>query len=139
DYHNIYKKKRPDDTNLLGAAHLATNMCKRIQQYEPVSVIFNGISVHNLVNIDVSIIEQSLYSMQDYLKILNIILKYNETTNYLNNYIIPVIADWPEQLFIRKAITQLHKNNSKSQILSGVILFVPILRLLYISLNSREQ
>ncbi|KAF0496968.1 hypothetical protein F8M41_020848 [Gigaspora margarita] len=77
--------------------------------------------------------------MQDYLEILNMILKYDEKTNHLKNYIAPVIADWPGQLFIRRAITHLHKNNSKAQIPLGVISFVPILGPLHVSLNSREQ
>src|SRR5260364_403062 len=56
----IFMKKRPDNTNLSEAAHLATSMCKKIEQCGPVPVIFNGISVHNLVNIDASIICEQL-------------------------------------------------------------------------------
>ncbi|KAF0538416.1 hypothetical protein F8M41_007822 [Gigaspora margarita] len=35
-------------------------MCKKIEQCGPVPVIFNGISVHNPVNIDASIICEQL-------------------------------------------------------------------------------
>ncbi|CAG8812521.1 23036_t:CDS:2, partial [Dentiscutata erythropus] len=60
DYHNIHEKRRPDNTNLSGAAHLATSMCKKIQQCGPVLVNFNDVSVHNPVNIDASIICEQL-------------------------------------------------------------------------------
>ncbi|CAG8569224.1 30046_t:CDS:2, partial [Racocetra persica] len=156
DYYNIHEKRRPDNTNLSGVAHLATInidasiICKQlINKYQGLFDI--SYTQHKIQwastkqsesfkfdRID-QLTEQLLHSMQDYLEILNIILKYNETTNHLNNYIVPVIADWPGQLFIRRAITQLYKNNSKSQILSEVISFVSILAPLHVSLNSREQ
>ncbi|KAF0512522.1 hypothetical protein F8M41_017991 [Gigaspora margarita] len=60
DYHNIHEKRRPDDTDLSEAAYLATSKCKKIEQCGPVPVIFNGISVHNPVNIDASIICEQL-------------------------------------------------------------------------------
>ncbi|RIB14299.1 hypothetical protein C2G38_2195549 [Gigaspora rosea] len=168
NYHNIHEKRRPDDTNLSESVHLATSICKKVEHCAPVPVIFNNISVYNpnfeFDRIDeltihcyddaiverknerkmketilIGIKEQHLHSTQDYLEILNLILKYNKKTNHLNNYIAPVIADWPGQLFIRRAITPLHKDNSKLQIPLGVISFVPIVGPLHVSLNSIEQ
>src|SRR6266498_132617 len=56
---------------------------------------------------------------------------------YLFNYIIPIIADWPGQLFIRKAIARRLLLNDET-ILPFVISFLPIMGPLHVSLNSRE-
>lgn len=76
----------------------------------------------------VKIQKQQLHSLEDYLKGLDIILQYNE---HLNGYIAPIIADWPGQLFICKAITQLQNGrNIKPEIKS----FLPIFGLLHVGL-----
>ncbi len=49
-----------------------------------------------------------------------------------------VIADWPEQLFIQKALTSLHQQNTISQIPASIDTFIPILDSLYVLLNSQE-
>ena len=40
------------------------------------------------------------------------ILNIDKDTGYLHNYVAPLVADWPRQLFVRKAITNLHKTDS---------------------------
>ncbi|RHZ80786.1 hypothetical protein Glove_132g156 [Diversispora epigaea] len=83
----------------------------------------------------VSFEEQHLHSMQDYLKAFKPILDINNKTNYLQNYVAPIVADWPEQLFIRKALAL----RSQSNIPQEVDFFLPILGSLHLSLNSREH
>ena len=55
----------------------------------------------------VNIQEKDLHSLNDYIEVLLSISKIENLSNYLKNNIIPVAADWPGQLFIRKAITKL--------------------------------
>ncbi|CAG8554361.1 14761_t:CDS:2, partial [Racocetra fulgida] len=65
----------------------------------------------------------NLYSMNDYLKAFKMITNINSLSQYLKNNIIPIIADWPGQLFIKKIIIQsrlnpnLMPNNVKNFIL----------------------
>ena len=65
------------------------------------------------------------------------ILKINKDTQHLDNHVAPIVADWPGQLFIRKAIMNL--NNSSFNIPSEISSFIPLLGPLHVSLNSREQ
>src|SRR5260363_136552 len=78
----------------------------------------------------------NLHSMNDYLKALTMITNINSLSEYLKNNIIPVIADWPGQLFIRKIITQSRLN--PHLIPNNVTNFIPILGPLHVSLNFRE-
>jgi len=36
------------------------------------------------------------------------ILTISRKTEYLDNYIVPIVADWSDQLFIRKVLIHLH-------------------------------
>ena len=83
--------------------------------------------------------EQQLHSVQDYLNALNMILDYNKETNCLTNNVAPIVADWPGQLYIRKAITHLQNGNKNSLVQPEVISFVPLLGPLHVSLNTREH
>jgi hypothetical protein len=180
---------------------MATCLSKKVKGCNQIPIIYNGISVHNPVNVDwvlirkklinvhqkwldisyttrkyewikekndvlltfdtieqltihmyenaiverkeerrmketilVGIQEQQLHSLEDYLKGLDMIFQHHE---HINGYVAPIIADWPGQLFIRKAITQLVHNerNIKPEIKP----FLPILGPLHVSLNTREQ
>ena len=83
--------------------------------------------------------EKNLHSMNDYITALQMILDIDKDTGHLSNKIAPLVADWPGQLFIRKAITHLHKADSQYSIPVGINSFVLILGPLHVSLNSREQ
>jgi len=83
----------------------------------------------------VSFKEQHLHSMQDYLKALESILNINKKSNNLKNYVAPIVADWPGQLFIRKALTL----KSQPNIPNEIEFFLPMLGPLHLSLNSREH
>jgi len=77
--------------------------------------------------------------MNDYITALQIILDIDKDTEYLQNHIALLIVDWPGQLFVHKAITNLHKADSQYSIPAGINSFIPILKPLYIFLNSREH
>ncbi|CAH1762216.1 12050_t:CDS:2 [Entrophospora sp. SA101] len=46
----------------------------------------------------------NLKSVEDYTKALRIVHDQEPMQAYLSNHAIPIIADWPDQFFIRKAI-----------------------------------
>ncbi|GES81508.1 hypothetical protein GLOIN_2v1872628 [Rhizophagus clarus] len=83
--------------------------------------------------------EKNLHSMNDYITALQMILDIDKDTGYLHNHVAPLVADWPGQLFVRKAITNLHKADSQYSIPAGINSFIPILGPLHVSLNSREH
>ena len=83
--------------------------------------------------------EKSLHSMNDYIEALQMILNIDKDIGYLHNHVAPLVADWPGQLFVRKAITNLHKTDSQYSIPAGINSFIPILGPLHVSLNSREH
>jgi hypothetical protein len=62
-----------------------------------------------------------------------------EVQNYFKNFLIPVPADFPGQLYIRRAITQKLKLGDSSSIPSIVTHLVPFLGPLHVSLNTRES
>ena len=56
---------------------------------------------------------------------------------YLSDYVIPMVADWPGQLYVRKSLAQrLHVNNEI--IPQYITSFLPIMGPLHVSLNARE-
>jgi len=76
--------------------------------------------------------EQNLHSVLDYVNALKLILSINGKAHHLNNRVAPIVADWPGQIFIRKALY--------TETLSHEIeAFLPILGPLHLSLNSWEQ
>jgi hypothetical protein len=90
----------------------------------------------------IGLMEKNLKSMSDYISALSMITKINGMNRYLYENIAPIVADWPGQLFIRKAITQfykLQKSETSNPIPAIIQNFVPILGPLHISLNSREH
>jgi hypothetical protein len=95
-------------------------------------------SMEGLQLIDIK--EMNLHSMHDYLNALDLILAFNKETQHLNNHVAHIVADWPGQLFIRKAVTHLLRGSTVgTQASPRIISFVPILGPLHLSLNSREQ
>ncbi len=72
--------------------------------------------------------EQHLHSVHDYINALKLILSINE---HLGQQVAPIVADWPGQIFIRKA---LYTDTLSRKIES----FLPMLDPLHLSLNSQE-
>ncbi len=71
------------------------------------------------------------------MRALRIVHDQDLMQEYLINHVVPVVADWPGQLFIRKAIAQRLLVNNES-IPLFVTSFVPMMGPLHVSLNSRE-
>ena len=67
----------------------------------------------------IGLMEKNLKSMSDYISALSMITKINGMNRYLHENVIPIVADWPGQLFIRKAITQFYKLQ-KSEIFNSI-------------------
>jgi len=57
---------------------------------------------------------------------------------YLDYYVISIIADWPGQVNIRRAITLKLNDGIESEIPQQILSFIPMIGPLHISLNSRE-
>ena len=70
----------------------------------------------------VNFISYSLYNTKDYIECIKLVFKVFERLeitseqNYLNNFIILIIADWPGQINIRRAITLKIKKENESEI-----------------------
>ena len=76
--------------------------------------------------------EQGLHSVEDYIKAITLILSINNKTRHLDNCVAPLVADWPGQLFVRKALYMKPPPRNIEP-------FLPILGPLHLSLNSREH
>ncbi len=86
-----------------------------------------------------------LHSTKDYIEcsklLFNVFNRLEENTNepnYLDHYIIPIIADWLGQVNIRRAITLRINEGVKSGIPQQILNLIPMIGPLHISLNSRE-
>ncbi|CAG8808686.1 12911_t:CDS:2, partial [Racocetra persica] len=82
--------------------------------------------------------ELSLKNMDSYINALREVHKIPLLNNYLTNHVIPIVADWPGQVFTRQAIT-LHLLNRKDDIPDSILSFVPIIGVLHIQLNLLES
>src|SRR6266542_466037 len=108
----------------------------RIQNYHELRSMSNSKLVDFILH--------SLHSTKDYVECLDLVfkvferLKRTSEENYLNNFVIPVIADWLGQVNIRKAITLRIKKGINSKILEQVLNLIPMIGLFHISLNSKE-
>ncbi|RIB15074.1 hypothetical protein C2G38_2320577 [Gigaspora rosea] len=81
--------------------------------------------------------EICLKSVEDYTKAPQIVYNQKPMQEYLSNNVVPIVANWPGQFFIRKAIAhQLLLNNEI--IPSCVTAFIPMMGPLHVFLNSRE-
>ena len=84
--------------------------------------------------------ERSLHSLEDYIEAASMITDIPELSEYLLQNVIPVVADFLGQLFIRKAITLLNNQGETNTNIPKIMQnFVPLLGPLHVSLNSREQ
>ncbi len=82
-------------------------------------------------------VESNLKGVKDYMNTLQIIHDQELMQSYLFNHAILIVADWPDQFFICKAIAyQLLLNNEMISLF--VIAFLPIMNPLYVFLNSHK-
>ncbi|RIB18493.1 hypothetical protein C2G38_2184472 [Gigaspora rosea] len=90
----------------------------------------NRLVINELDRIDA--LMQGLHSVEDYIKAITLILSINNKTRHLDNCVAPLVADWPGQLFVRKALYMKPPPRDIEP-------FLPILGPLHLSLNSREH
>ncbi|RIB03962.1 hypothetical protein C2G38_2254658 [Gigaspora rosea] len=82
-------------------------------------------------------VESRLKSVENYTNALQIVYNQKLMQEYLSNNVVPIVADWPGQFFIRKAIA--HRLLFNNEIIpSCVTAFIPMMGPLHVSLNSRE-
>ncbi|RIB14010.1 hypothetical protein C2G38_2196346 [Gigaspora rosea] len=87
----------------------------------------------------VDLVKNNLHSTNEYLESFAVIRNVNTMQRYFNSgYILPLVADWPGQIFVRSAISQFLTYGDKSDTPQDVLSFIPIIRPLHISLNSCE-
>ncbi len=87
----------------------------------------------------VDFILHPLHNTKDYIESANILFKVFEKIeqeDYLNNFVIPTICDWPGQINLRRAITLRLNKKDKSGIPSQILSLIPMIGPLHISLNS---
>ncbi|CAG8764457.1 12677_t:CDS:2, partial [Gigaspora rosea] len=81
--------------------------------------------------------EERLKEIDSYIYALQQVHKTPLLTNYLTNNIIPLVADWPGQVFTWQAIT-LRLQNCEN-IPDCILSFIPIIVVLHIQLNLLES
>ena len=89
----------------------------------------------------VDFILHPLHNTKDYIESSNILFKVFEKIeqeDYLNNFVIPTICDWPGQVNLRRAITLRLNKKENSGISPQILSIIPMIGPLHISLNSRE-
>ncbi|PKC57656.1 hypothetical protein RhiirA1_472165 [Rhizophagus irregularis] len=148
DYHNIHCRINPK----LIIEKFENHFMNQIDSYE------NRVENLNIHNYDgriqehqelrslnnsklVDFILHPLHSTKDYIESSNILFKVFErlkNTDYLNHYVIPIIADWPGQVNIRRAITLRINKGMASGISEQILSLIPLIGPLHISLNNKK-
>jgi hypothetical protein len=80
--------------------------------------------IHNSILFD--FVESKLKGVEGYMNALQIIHDQEPMQVYLSQYVIPVVADWPGQFFIRKAIAQRFLIKNKN-IPEYIMSFLPVM------------
>ncbi|GBB88523.1 hypothetical protein RclHR1_15040009 [Rhizophagus clarus] len=89
----------------------------------------------------VDFILHSLHNTKDYIESANILFatfEKIEQEDYLNNFVISTICDWPGQINLRRAITLRLNEKDNSGIPSQILSLIPMIKPFHVSLNSRE-
>ncbi|UZO22821.1 uncharacterized protein OCT59_015170 [Rhizophagus irregularis] len=87
----------------------------------------------------VDLLELPLKNTNNYIQAIQSFIELPEIVNYLRQYTIPIPADFPGQLFIRRAIVNILKSNNNVPTSNNITHLIPFLGPLHVSLNSRES
>ncbi|RIB07931.1 hypothetical protein C2G38_2272606 [Gigaspora rosea] len=82
-------------------------------------------------------IKNDLKGVVGYMNALRVVHNQEPIQEYLFNNAIPIVADWPGQFYIHKAIAHRYLLNNET-ISSFVTSFLPMIGPLHVSLNARE-
>jgi hypothetical protein len=127
-YYDCFQRKERSDEELMNQLTLHSYndrlMEKRSDRH-----------IKNSILID--FVESNLKGITGYTSALKIVYDQEPMAMYLSNYAIPVVADWPGQFFIRKAVVQqfILQNRSIPRFVKS---FLPVMGPLHVSLNARE-
>ena len=87
----------------------------------------------------VDFVPQDLKSLSNYLEAVTPFVELPELQEYLNKNVIAVLADFPGQYYICKAITLKRLYGNNIDIPNQILHLVPFLGPLHVSLNTRES
>ena len=94
-------------------------------------------SMKDVILVDLQ--ENDLHSLDAYVRATNTVLNVPSMQRYIQEgHVIPVVADWPGQIYLRTAISRYICYREESNITDSILAFLPIIGPLHISLNSRE-
>ena len=97
----------------------------------------NARSMKDAILVDLQ--ENNLHSLDAYIKAINTVTSVPSMQQYIQKgHIIPIVADWPGQIYLRTAISRYLCYHDSSKITDNILSFLPIIGPLHISLNSRE-
>jgi len=83
--------------------------------------------------------ENNLHSLDAYIKAINTVTNILSIQQYIQKgHIIPIVTDWPGQIYLRTAISRYLCYHDSSKITDNILSFLPIIGPLHILLNSRE-
>ena len=135
DYHNIHRRNQPTLLKTHDINHFVTILLNSNPNIPKIPYYsLNRIPIHNPKGVDFKLII-------DYIESSNILFKVFEKIeqeDYLNNFVIPTICDWPGQVNLRRAITLRLNKKENSGISPQILSIIPMIGPLHISLNSRE-
>jgi len=97
----------------------------------------NTRSIKNVVLVD--LLQNDLHSVKAYINATNAVTSIPILNRYIKEgNVIPVVADWPGQIFLRTAISRHLVYDSSSGVSDEILSFLPMMGPLHISLNSHE-
>ncbi|GBC09681.1 hypothetical protein RclHR1_09030013 [Rhizophagus clarus] len=143
DYYNIHRYNIPSLSEIHNVFHFVIILVENLNIHDYDGRIQNHRELRSLNNSKlVDFILHLLHNTKDYIECLDILFKVFERLeneyNYLDNYVISVVADWPEQINIKRAITLRINEGDASGILKKILNLIPIIGPLHILLNSRK-
>ena len=87
----------------------------------------------------VDLVKNNLHSIEAYINAINVVTSIPTINRYIEEgNVIPVVADWPSQIYLKTAISQYLVYGNSSGITDNILSFLPMIGPLHISLNSRE-
>ncbi len=83
--------------------------------------------------------ENNFHFINAYIRAVNAVVNVSFMQQYIQKgYIIPIVTDWPGQIYLRIAISYYILYHEQSNITNSILSFLLIIGLLHILLNSRE-
>jgi hypothetical protein len=94
-------------------------------------------SIKDVILVDLQ--ENNLHSLDAYVKAIGAVTNVPSMQQYIQKeQVIPIVADWPGQIYLRTAISRYLLYHDASNITNSILSFIPIIGPLHILLNSRE-